>query len=165
MQALKLIRRAISISSPAVSRLLVSSLCSVADASRDDFRRVCIDSLRELSLLCPSVVASVDGFRAMFEAALDGNDQTGPLILTLLYLWDVPHTRPLLGSLQVAPSTLAVFTDSVSMDSAERELKRAAAHRVRASPPLVSSHMSSLTLSDRRHTLPLIHWNSWTRAT
>lgn len=52
MQALKIIRRMIEVDAAALPRTLVVTLVAVAQQPDDDFRRVCIDTLRQLGGCC-----------------------------------------------------------------------------------------------------------------
>lgn len=48
MQALKLIRRMMVVDASLLPRSIVQSLVAIAEHVKDDFRRVCLDAVREL---------------------------------------------------------------------------------------------------------------------
>lgn len=114
-----------------LSRSLVQSLVSIAEQPKDDFRRVCLDALRELALLSPSLVASCNGLRTLIDSILDpACSDLGPtLTLTLLHLLDSEETRTTLRPGVDLMRLMAVFTDTTAPDNPEREHRRVAAHR------------------------------------
>ncbi len=90
MQALKLVRHIIALDPQCCPRALIQSLVAIADHPRDDFRRVCLDAIKELALTNPERVAACNGIRTMVEAILDPTcqDISCSLTLTLLFLLD-----------------------------------------------------------------------------
>ena len=131
MQALKLIRQLLAVSPLDVSRACIAALIAIAEQPKDDFRRVCIDALRELVLLSPAAVCSCNGVRTLVDCILDPScgDIAQSLTLTLLYLLDSADTRRYIRPSLDLSRLLAVFTDTSVPDSPEKEAQRAAAHK------------------------------------
>ena len=114
-----------------LTRSLVQSLVSIAEQPKDDFRRVCLDAIRELTLLSPAIVASCNGIRTLVDSILDPAcvDIANSLTLTLLYLIDSETTRGFLRPSVDLVRLISVFTDTTAADNPERENRRAAAHK------------------------------------
>jgi Rapamycin-insensitive companion of mTOR, N-term/Rapamycin-insensitive companion of mTOR, domain 5/Rapamycin-insensitive companion of mTOR RasGEF_N domain/Rapamycin-insensitive companion of mTOR, middle domain len=131
MQALKLIRAIMEVAPARMPRSLVQALVSVADAAKDEFRRVCLDTLRELALVNPNIVAACNGIRSMVEAILDAEcqDVAGSLTLTLLFLLDQQSTRKFIHVETDLQRLFSVFTDMDGTTSRTKEASRAAAHK------------------------------------
>ncbi|CAK9856921.1 unnamed protein product [Sphagnum jensenii] len=94
MQALKLIKKFISIAPTAFPVSFARSLVAIANSKDDNIRRVCIEILRELSVVNPEVVTKVNGFSCLLEAVLDPstNDMGESIVLSLLYLMNSQST-------------------------------------------------------------------------
>lgn len=54
MQALKLCRQVMEVAPESLSRTVVMALVSIAEFPEDDFRKVCLDTLKELGMFFPS---------------------------------------------------------------------------------------------------------------
>jgi hypothetical protein len=131
MQAFKLLKKLAQIAPSLITRSLMQSLLAIAEQPKDDFRRVSLDLLRELTLASPELVAQCNGIRVIIDAILDPAcaDIANSLTLTLLYLLDTESTRKYLRPGLDLVRLLAVFTDTTAPDGNERESRRAAAHR------------------------------------
>ena len=95
MQAIKLIRRYISVMPAEFPVSFVRSLIAVASNVEDSFRRVTIEVLRELSLVNSQLVASCYGFKVLVEAVIDPTlqDVSEPILMTILQLVSDPKSR------------------------------------------------------------------------
>lgn len=71
------------------------SLVAVANSKEDSFRKICIETLRELSLVNAKLVASVNGYSCLLEAVIDPITQelADNILLTILYLLNDPSIR------------------------------------------------------------------------
>lgn len=97
MQALKLVERVRIVSSlnfcPAFARSLVAIVTHREE--KDSFRRICCEALRELALVNPKLVASVNGFAPLVEAVVEpiNQNQADAILATILYLLNDHCTR------------------------------------------------------------------------
>lgn len=71
------------------------SLISIANSKEDNFRKIALESLRELSLSHPSLVAAVQGFSTLVDAIVDPVSQeiADSITHTILFLLNDPSTR------------------------------------------------------------------------
>jgi hypothetical protein len=95
MQALKLIRACAEVSPTTISASFVRSLVAVSAERDDKFRRLAIQTLLDLSLKNPEIVAVANGFRTLFDAILqpDCVELVEPIITCMIHLHDSPETR------------------------------------------------------------------------
>jgi rapamycin-insensitive companion of mTOR len=95
MQALKLIKKFISISPKFFPLSFARSLVSVGNHKDDNIRRVCIETLRELCVVNPEIVAKVNGFSCLLEAVLDPSthDMGESIVMSILFLMNSSTTR------------------------------------------------------------------------
>jgi hypothetical protein len=71
------------------------SIIAIANSKDDPFRKICIESLRELAIANPSLLASLYGFATLIDAVLEPitQDLADNVTITLLYLLNDPNTR------------------------------------------------------------------------
>ena len=95
MQALKLIKRIMAIAPTKFPISFTRSLVAISHYKDDNIRRVCLESLRELAVINPEIVANVNGFTCLLEAVLDPSihDMCEPIVMSLLYLMGNQSTR------------------------------------------------------------------------
>jgi hypothetical protein len=95
LQAFKLFKRLFSLHPQSISRALIASIIAIAEQPKDDFRRVSLDSIREMMLSIPDAVCACNGMKVVIDAILDPacQDIAGNLTLTLLYMLDQESTR------------------------------------------------------------------------
>jgi len=124
MHALKFIRRMMAVDPSTISRSIVQSLVSIADFPKDDFRRVCLDAVRELVVVQPGLVASCSGLKTIVDSILSPTcqDIAGSLTLTLIFLLDQDRTRRYMRPSADILTLLSVFTDTSSPDGPEKEV-------------------------------------------
>lgn len=95
IQALKIIDR-IRLKAPEVFPIAFArSLVAISNSKEDNFRKVCLESLRELSIANPTLVAVVQGFTTMMDAVVDpvSQDVADNILRTILFLLNDPSTR------------------------------------------------------------------------
>jgi len=95
MQALKWIRAAKEMDPESLPRCCMVSLVAVASCQKEEFRRACLLTLREMAELYPGIVAGCGGIRCLVDGTLDPilSDMGPNLIRTLLKILDNPETR------------------------------------------------------------------------
>ena len=95
MQALKIMEKVQHIANDIYPLAFARSLVAVANYKEDNFRKICIDSLRDLALTNPGLVAAVDGFAPLMDAVLEPITQpmADSILLTIIYLLNDPVTR------------------------------------------------------------------------
>ncbi len=71
------------------------SLVSIANSKEDNFRKIALESLRELSLSHTSLVAAVQGFSTLMDAVVEpvSQDIADAITHTILFLLNDPLTR------------------------------------------------------------------------
>jgi rapamycin-insensitive companion of mTOR len=71
------------------------SLVAISNHKDDNLRRVCIETLRELSVENPRVVAMVNGLTTLLDVVLEpaSQDMAEPILMSLLYLLNDPKSR------------------------------------------------------------------------
>lgn len=95
MQALKVMEKVQQVASDIYPLTFARSLVAVANFKEDNFRKICIDSLRDLALTNPGLVAAVDGFVPLMDAVLEPITQpmADSILLAIIYLLNDPVTR------------------------------------------------------------------------
>ena len=95
MQALKLMRVFIALCPLSFPIAFARSLVAVANNKDDNIRRVCLESLRELSVIVPELVVRVNGISCLLDAVIEPNtqDMAEPILMSILYLLNDSETR------------------------------------------------------------------------
>jgi hypothetical protein len=108
MQAMKLVRKIIELNCGLLPRCIVHSLVSIAEHPEDNFARVALESICEISKLLlyietkislairnPKLAAHCHGVKLVVTAIIDPNNQAiqESLILTLVYLLNNEESR------------------------------------------------------------------------
>ncbi|RYG68985.1 hypothetical protein EON64_03885 [archaeon] len=95
IQALKLMDKVRKVDPDNFPVAFGRSIISIANSKEDSFRKICVESLRELALANPALVASLYGFCTLVDAVLDPITQelADNITLTILYLLNDPNTR------------------------------------------------------------------------
>jgi hypothetical protein len=95
MQAFKLMEKIRTIAPLLYPISFGRSLVAIANYKEDNFRKICLEGLRELSIANPRIVAAVNGFSALLEAVIEPLtvDMADNILLTLLFLLNDPQTR------------------------------------------------------------------------
>eukprot|EP00002_Diphylleia_rotans_P005434 TRINITY_DN1456_c0_g1_i3.p1 TRINITY_DN1456_c0_g1~~TRINITY_DN1456_c0_g1_i3.p1 ORF type:complete len:936 (-),score=158.70 TRINITY_DN1456_c0_g1_i3:822-3629(-) len=156
LQALKLVRRMMEIDCKLISRAVIQSLISIAEHPDDNFRRVCLETLCEITVRNPGVVAYCNGLRTIFNAVLDpaGQEIIDSLVLTILYILNDENTRCFVRPQLELEVILAPFTEPFFQEGPDRDA------RLNASRIAVITMMKSWTgiicLSSDQHGLRTI---------
>jgi hypothetical protein len=95
MQALKLMERYMDISRSQFPVAFARSIVAVANAKEDSFRKLCLETLRSLSLRNPHVVAFANGFSSLLDAVIEplSRELADKILFSILYLLDDCQTR------------------------------------------------------------------------
>lgn len=95
MQALKIIKRVVEVSADTIPTAFVRSLIAVSSQKEDNFRRVSLECLRELSTKNAKIVADCGGFKVLFDSILDvgTKELAEPILISMLYLLNNASTR------------------------------------------------------------------------
>ncbi|KAF1332164.1 Protein required for meiosis, partial [Globisporangium splendens] len=114
VQALKVIRRIMEIDAAQMPPSLVASIVAIAGHKDDNLRRICLETLRELSLANVEVIAECNGIKVIVDSILDSSfqDLADSLILTLLMILNEPATRQFIDPFVDTQILLAPFTDT-----------------------------------------------------
>jgi hypothetical protein len=98
IQALKLVDKVRKIAPECFPVAFARSLVAIANSKEDNLRRLCLDSLRELTLVNPSIVGTTGGFTTLLEAISDpiSTDSAEKILHTILFLLNDPATRKVL---------------------------------------------------------------------
>ncbi|CAM9959226.1 unnamed protein product [Ectocarpus sp. 6 AP-2014] len=132
MQALKLVKQIMAVDSSRLPREVVRTVVAVSGHKEDNFRRanvldlsglqVCLETLQELAVADPRVVAHANGFRVLLAAAIDpaNQDLTEPLVTTLTSIIEDPATRRYVRPHLEIHQLLTGFTDLDAPPGPER---------------------------------------------
>jgi rapamycin-insensitive companion of mTOR len=114
METLKLLRRIMEVEPTLVPKNLVRSLVAICGHREDHFRRVCLETLRELAVTNTEVVAQCDGLSTLFDAVLDSScaELAESIILTLLLVLNEPTLRHFVRPVLDMQILLGAFTDT-----------------------------------------------------
>lgn len=95
LSALKWIRHLIDHFPLSIPKVVVMSLIGIATNGKHEYRRICLDSLREVCILNLQIVSTCNGFKTLIELILHPTltDVSHSLLLTVLYILDHPNTR------------------------------------------------------------------------
>ena len=95
MQALKIIKRYVEVSPESIPTALVRSLVAVSAQKEDNFRRVALETLRDLATRNAKSVSDCGGFKVLFDAILDvgTKELAEPILISMLYLLNNAKSR------------------------------------------------------------------------
>ena len=95
MQSLKWIRHLMDHYPRHIPKCCIMSLIGIAQNGKDEFRRICLDSLRELCITNTRIISACNGFKVLIDSVLNPQikDISNSLVLTILYILDHPSTR------------------------------------------------------------------------
>eukprot|EP01031_Cornospumella_fuschlensis_P035570 gene35570-43134_t len=122
IQALKLMDKVRKVDPDNFPVAFGRSIISIANSKEDTFRKICVESLRELALANPALVASLYGFSTLVDAILEPITQelADNITLSILYLLNDPNTRRIVEPCVDLKMLLAPFTD---LDSDPNDLQ------------------------------------------
>lgn len=113
-QALRLVRCYIDLPSGAseVSRGVIRAVVACAEQTDDHFGSICLETVAELLVLDPKLVASAGGLRILLQSLTDGRPEISDAIASaILYTLDVPATRKYVHAVSDLEVVLSPFTD------------------------------------------------------
>lgn len=89
------------------------SLVAIANSEKDNFRRLCIDLIRELALVNPCIVGTMYGFHVLLDSIIDpiSQDLADRITHTILFLLNEPLTRKVVTACVDIKILLSPFTD------------------------------------------------------
>jgi hypothetical protein len=95
MQALKLIKKFLDISPDTLPIGFARSLVAIASEKGDNFRRVSLETLRQIGSCNAQVACDSGAFRVLFDAVLDPSTShlAECILMTVLHLLNSPNTR------------------------------------------------------------------------
>ena len=87
------------------------SLVAISNHKDDNLRRVCIETLRELAVENPRVVATVNGFTTLLDIVLEpsSQDMAEPILMSLLFLLNDPKSRYVFCSVPIRTDCSFLF--------------------------------------------------------
>ncbi|KAK9701524.1 hypothetical protein K7432_011683, partial [Basidiobolus ranarum] len=140
-QALKLTRGLLSC--PETSKFIkpgiVRALIAIAEQPDDRIRLVCLETLCELMIQNVELVVSCGGIRVVLQALMDGPKEIiDPLVMTLLYVVDKPHSRVYIRPAVDLEMVISSFTDTYTLVQGYEE-------RLKSHARIVSTFLKSWT--------------------
>jgi rapamycin-insensitive companion of mTOR len=95
MQALKILKKFLDIAPNLFPIGFARSLVAIAAEKSDNFRRVSLETLRELGIKNPAVAHEADVFRVLFDAVIDPttSELSETILLSMLHLLNSAETR------------------------------------------------------------------------
>jgi len=129
MQALKLMKQFIAVAPMEFPFGFARSLVATSAQTGDGFRRVAIETLRELALANSYLVACCNGMKVLVEAAVDPalHDAADSLLLSVLHLVSQPSSRVNINMALDLRTLLSAFTDMDATEGKEYRARLAAA--------------------------------------
>jgi rapamycin-insensitive companion of mTOR len=106
-----------------IPRIITRAIVAISGSKEDTFRRVCLDTLREMAVLNIAAVAQCNGIKTLFDAVLDPacEDVAESLVLTLMFLLnDAPKRRYVRPALDLY-TLMATFTETDVVSQIDRE--------------------------------------------
>lgn len=95
MQALKVMKKFISISPGEFPQSFMRSLVAVANHKDDNIRRVCLETLRQLTVINPAIVLQASGLSCLLDAVIEPSthDMAESILMSVLYLLNDSSSR------------------------------------------------------------------------
>jgi hypothetical protein len=113
MQALKLVRRIMTSAPAAFPLSFARSLVALSENSKDNIRRVSLETLRELCVLNPRMAVASQAFNTLLDAVFDPSfvDMIESIVNTILFMLSNPISRRMLRPNLDLRALIAPFTD------------------------------------------------------
>jgi len=117
VQALKLIRTIMEIDCSLVPHCVVKALVAISENQEDNFCRVCLETLCEISIRNPQISSHCGGIRTLFDAILDPFYQgiQESLLISILYILNEEKTRVYVRSKADLEIILSPLTNSFNL--------------------------------------------------
>jgi hypothetical protein len=95
MQALKIMKKILDLAPRLFPIGFARSLVAIAAEKGDNFRRVALETLRELGIKNSGIAYEADAFRVLFDAVIDPttSELSETILLSMLYLLNSAETR------------------------------------------------------------------------
>ncbi|TAQ85052.1 hypothetical protein B7494_g6626 [Chlorociboria aeruginascens] len=144
-QALKFVRAFLDVKEGVkeISKAVVRTIVSVADHGEDRLKAICIETLAEIMVRDPALVAASGGIRTLAEALGEGTyDASESLTGAFLFLLDAPRRRQYLRSGYELEVLFTAFTDSLFVkENILKQNSKAISHALRSWPGLLTLSM------------------------
>jgi rapamycin-insensitive companion of mTOR len=104
---------------------------AISGSKEDTFRRVCLDTLREMAVLNIAAVAQCNGIKTLFDAVLDPacEDVAESLVLTLMFLLNEAPKRRFVRPALDLYTLMATFTETDIVGELDRHKRWAASRK------------------------------------
>ncbi|RYP31459.1 hypothetical protein DL767_005750 [Monosporascus sp. MG133] len=115
-QALKFVRAFLDVKGGVreVSRALVRTIAAIAEQAEDRLRPICIETLAEILVRDPALIAATGGIAPMSDALTEGTYKSPEsLSSAFLFLLDTPHRRRFLRAGYGLEVLFTAFTDAL----------------------------------------------------
>ena len=95
MQALKLMKKFLDIAPDLFPIGFARSLVAVASEKNDNFRRVALETIRQIGTWNAKIACDAGAYRVLFDAVLDPSTSSLAecILMTMLHLLNSPDTR------------------------------------------------------------------------
>lgn len=132
MQALKCIKKWIEMQPLGLPTTIISSIVAVASDPDDNFRRVCLESLRILALHNPIWVSECRGITTLFDSLLEPSlqDVADSILLSLLFIMEDPKNKRYIRINLELESVLAPYTEDNYCEAQDKKKKWECCHQV-----------------------------------
>lgn len=128
MQALKLIRCIMQCTPSVFPLAFARSLVAVSESNKENIRRVCLETLRELCVLNPRLAVESQAFETLLETVFDPSmfDLIDSIVNTILFMLTNPLSRCVLRPHLHLRALIAPFTDIDADEKAQLPRLKAA---------------------------------------
>eukprot|EP01114_Cavostelium_apophysatum_P016624 TRINITY_DN4775_c0_g1_i1.p1 TRINITY_DN4775_c0_g1~~TRINITY_DN4775_c0_g1_i1.p1 ORF type:complete len:1113 (-),score=304.93 TRINITY_DN4775_c0_g1_i1:63-3401(-) len=123
MQALKLVRRIMEVNCSMLPTNIIHSLVSISEHSEDNFSRVSIETICEITIRTPHLSAHCSGLKFLLNAMLDPNCAgiQESLMLAFVFLLNQEETRKYVRPALDIGLILAPLSDNFSLSALTKE--------------------------------------------
>ena len=123
MQALKLIRCIMQCTPSVFPLAFARSLVAVSESNKENIRRVCLETLRELCVLNPRLAVESQAFETLLETVFDPSmfDLIDSIVNTILFMLTNPLSRCVLRPHLHLRALIAPFTDIDADEKGEQQ--------------------------------------------
>ena len=144
-QALKFVRAFFEVKDGVkeISRSVVRTIAAVAEHGEDRLRSMCIETLAEIMVRDPGLLAAAGGIRPLVEALGEGTyEASESLTAAFIFLLDTPQRRKYLRSGYELEILFTAFTDSLfARETVIKQNSKAIAYSLKSWPGLLTLSM------------------------
>lgn len=132
MQSLKCIKKWIEMQPLGLPTTIISSIVAVASDPDDNFRRVCLESLRILALHNPVWVSECRGITTLFDSLLEPSlqDVADSILLSLLFIMEDPKNKKYIRVNLELESVIAPYTEDNYCEAQDKKKKWECCHQI-----------------------------------